>query len=93
MRIVVITVEAYQHAAIHTITVKNKDYFWVKMIDVRNKLGVKSISGLLRKEIQGKFGTKNLIEEQNIMYKKTEYEITKKTKDSKKDKFAKNDKK
>ena len=28
---VVITVEAYQNATVHTITVKNKDLFWVKM--------------------------------------------------------------
>ena len=28
---VVITVEAYQNARVHTITVKNKDFFWVKI--------------------------------------------------------------
>ena len=31
---VVITVEAYQNAKVHTITVKNKDFFWVKMKDL-----------------------------------------------------------
>ena len=30
---VVITVEAYQNARIHTITVNNKGFFWVKMKD------------------------------------------------------------
>ena len=30
----VITVEAYQNARVHTITVKDKDFFWVKMNDV-----------------------------------------------------------
>ena len=28
---VVITVEAYQNARVHTITVKNKVFFWVKI--------------------------------------------------------------
>ena len=85
---VAITVEAYQNARVHTITVKNKDK---KMIDVQNKLGVKPTSNLLPKEMQGKFGTKNLTEDQKRMYKKTEYEITKNSKESKRDKFAKND--
>ena len=53
---VVITVEAYQYARVHTITVKNKDFFWVKMKDVKDRLGIKNISDLLRKEICGRFG-------------------------------------
>ena len=35
---VVITVEAYKNAQVHTITVKNEELFWVKMIDVQNGL-------------------------------------------------------
>ena len=31
---VVITVENYSIAAVHTITVKNKELLWVKMIDI-----------------------------------------------------------
>ena len=61
------------------------------MTDVQNRLCVKSISDLLTKEIQGKFDTKNLTGEQKRIYKKTEYEITKNSKDSKRDKFARND--
>ena len=47
---IVITVEAYQNAGVHTITVKNKDFFWVKMKDVQDRLGIKNISDLLKKE-------------------------------------------
>ena len=46
---VLITVKAYKDADVHSITVKNQDYFWVKMKDVRDKLGLKNISDLLRK--------------------------------------------
>ena len=35
---VVITVEKYANAGVHTITVENKELFWVKMIDVQNGL-------------------------------------------------------
>ena len=38
---VVITVESYKNAEVHTIKVKNKELFWVKMIDVQNGLGIK----------------------------------------------------
>ena len=57
---VVITVEAYQDARVHTITVKNKYFFWVKMKDAQDRLGIKNISDLLRKEICGRFDTKDL---------------------------------
>ena len=40
---VVITVEAYQNVRLHTITVKNKDFLWVKMKDVQDRLGIKRI--------------------------------------------------
>ena len=38
---VFITAEAYKDAGVHTITVKSKDYFWVRMKDVENGLGLK----------------------------------------------------
>ena len=44
---VVITVEAYKNAGVDIITVENEEYFWVKIIDVQNRLGVKNISNLL----------------------------------------------
>ena len=48
---VAITVEAYQNARVHTITVKKKeDFFWIKMKDVKDRLGIQNISDLLRKK-------------------------------------------
>ena len=44
---VVITVEAYKNAKLHTITVKNKKKFWVKMMDVQRGLCIKNIKILM----------------------------------------------
>ena len=41
---------------------QNKDFFWVKMKDMQDRLGIKNISDLLRKKICGRFGTKDLTE-------------------------------
>ena len=79
---VVITVEAHQNARVHTITVKNKDFFWVKMKDVQDRLGIKNISDLLRKEICSRLGTKDLTEKQKMKYIRSEYQITKNFKNS-----------
>ena len=38
----VIALEAYKNARVHTITIKNKKLFWVKMEDVQDGLGVKN---------------------------------------------------
>ena len=38
---VVITVQAYAEARVHTIKVGNRKLFWVKMIDVQKKIGFK----------------------------------------------------
>ena len=73
----VITVEAYQNARVHTITVRNKDFFWVKMKNVQGRLGIKNINDLIRREICGRFGTKNLTEKQKMEYIRSEYQITK----------------
>ena len=88
---VVITVEAYKHAKVHTITVKNKKLFWVKMIDMLFGLNIKNIPDLLRKEICGIFETKDLTEEQRKMYIKSEYQITEKPTDNKKYIYARSD--
>ena len=74
---IVITVEAYQTARVHTITVKNKDFFWVKMKDIQGRLRIKNISDLLRKEICGRFGTKDLTEKQKMKYIRSECQIIK----------------
>ena len=55
---VVITVEAYENVKVNTITVKNKELFWVKMIV--DGLGLKNMSDLVRREMCGNFETKDL---------------------------------
>ena len=52
---IIITTEAYENAKVHTIKVNNKKLLCVKMIDVQNGLGIKSISDLVRKQIFGKY--------------------------------------
>ena len=56
---VVITVQNYTNAEVHTIKVGNRELFWVKMIDVQNGLGIKNVSDIVRKELQGIYETKN----------------------------------
>ena len=51
-----ISVERYNNAGVHTIQVKND--IWVSMKDVGNGLGVKNISDLVLKEIQGHYEKK-----------------------------------
>ena len=60
------------------------------MKDVQDRLGIKNISDLVRKEICGRFGTKDLTEKQKIKYIRSEYQIIKKFKDSSLYKYAKN---
>ena len=38
---VFITAEDYKNAEVHTISVKNKYYFWVKMNDIQDGLDIK----------------------------------------------------
>ena len=52
-----ISVEGYNNAKIHTIQVKTN--LWVSMEGVGNGSGVKNISDLVLKEIQGHYGKKN----------------------------------
>ena len=59
------------------------------MKDVQDRLGIKNISDLLRKEICGRFGTKELTEKQKMKYIRSEYQITKNFKDSDLCKYAK----
>ena len=60
---VVITAQNYNNAKVHTITLENRELFWVKMTDLQDGLGVKNISDLVSKEIYGIFETKNLTKE------------------------------
>ena len=52
-----ISVERYKNAKVGTIQVKND--FWISIKDVENGLGVKNISDLVLKEIQGHYEKKN----------------------------------
>ena len=71
-KMVVITVQNCADAKGHTITVGNRELFWIKMIDVQEGLGVKNISDLVKKKIHGISETKNPTEEQIRKYKMAE---------------------
>ena len=58
-----ISAKAYENAKVHTIQVKND--LWVSMKDVGNGLGVKNISDLVLKEIQGICEEKKINKERN----------------------------
>ena len=58
-----ISVEGYKNAKVHTIQVK-KD-LWISIKDVGDGLGVKNISDLVLKEIQGHYEKKNLNKRRN----------------------------
>ena len=77
---VFITSEDYKNAGVHTITVKNKDYFWVKMKDVEKGLGLKWLRGLVENKICGIYEIKRLTKKQRRKYKRTASEISKELK-------------
>ena len=70
---VFIAVEVYQSPQVHTITVKSKDYFRVKKVDMQNGLGLKCMRSLIRREICGIYETGNLAEEQKRKYISSEF--------------------
>ena len=84
-KMVVITVENYSNTGVHTITVKNKKLFWVKMIDVQKELGVKKVPQFIRQEMCGIFGRKDLTKEQKNKH------ITRRPTDNFKFKYATSD--
>ena len=65
---VVIIVQNYTDAEVHTIIVGNRELFWVKMIDVHKRLGIQKISDLVKKEIQGIYETKDFTKKQKNIY-------------------------
>ena len=87
-KMVVITVQNYIDAKVHTITLGNRKLFWVKMIGVQNRLGIKNISDLVRKNIQGIYEIKNPTEEQVRKYKRSQKERSKELTDDSKFKYA-----
>ena len=72
---IVVTVQKYNNAEVHTITVGNRELFWVRMIDEQKGLGIKNISDLVRKKICGIFETKNPTKKQIRKYKRSRKEI------------------
>ena len=90
-KMVVITVQNYTDAKVHTITVGNRELFWVKMIDVQKGLGMKNISDLVRKGIQGIYGTKDFTKKQKRKCIRTKQEISKKPTDDSKIKYVRGD--
>ena len=60
---VFITAEFYKNVVVDVIK-DNNDYFWVKMKDVQDGLGIKNISDRLKRTMQGIFESKNLTKEQ-----------------------------
>ena len=73
-----ISADGYINARVHILTVKKTGEIWVSMKNLRDGLGVKIMSDLILKEIYGRYGTKNLTEEQIRRYKMTERKIYKK---------------
>ena len=85
---IAITVQNYNNADVHTITVGNRELFWIKVIDVQNALGIKNIYDLVRKEICGIFGTQNPTKKQIRKYKLSQKEIERESNSSFKIKYA-----
>ena len=73
-----ISADGYINARVHILTVKKTGEIWVSMKNLPDGLGVKIMSDLILKEIYGRYGTKNLTEEQIRRYKMTERKIYKK---------------
>ena len=81
---VVITVQAYAKAGVHTIKVGNRELFWIKKIDVQKGLGLINIPHLFGKQIQDMYETKYPTEEQRRKSIRTEEELTKQDTDDSK---------
>ena len=64
-----IDVERYANAKVYTITVGNRELFWVRIYDAQKGMSVKNMSDLVRKEIHGIFETKNPTKNQIRKYK------------------------
>ena len=67
-----VSAEGYKNAKVSHLIIKGTNKLWVSMKDVGVVLGVKSISDLVLKEIQGIFRKKELTKEEIKCYKMTE---------------------
>ena len=61
-----ISIEGYENAKVISLKNKNGD-LWVIMKDVKEGLGVKTMSDLVLKEIYGVYKTKNLTKEEIML--------------------------
>ena len=73
-----INAKNYINAGVHVLEVTNRPFFGVRMCDLQNGIGVKNMSDLARKKIQGIFETKNPTEEQIRKYKRVAKKVKKK---------------
>ena len=70
-----ISAEGYKNAKVHFLKIRKTGELWISIKDVGDGLGVKNISDLVLKEIQGICGKKELTKEETKCYKMTEREI------------------
>ena len=70
-----ISAEGYKNTKVSHFKKKETGELWVNIKDVGDGLGVKNISDLVLKEIQGICGKKELTKEETKCYKMTEREI------------------
>ena len=66
-----ISAETYAAAKVHTIAVGNRRLFWATIHDLQDRLDIKTISDLVRKESDGTFETKNPTKDQIRKYKRS----------------------
>ena len=75
---VVITAKLYKNANVDIIPNEKYNYFFgVKMEDVKTGLGIKNMPQMVRQEMIGIFGTKNLTKEERKQYIRSRNEINK----------------
>ena len=60
-----ILAEGYENSRVHILTIKRSSEIWMSMKTVHNGFGFKSMSGLISKEIYGRYGTKKTYKRAN----------------------------
>ena len=74
----ILSAERYKNAKVDFLRVRKTDEIWVSMKNVHDGLGVNNMSGLVLKEIYGKYEKKNLTDNEIKKYKMAEREVFKK---------------
>ena len=73
-----VSAEGYKNAGVHCLEIRKTDKLWVSMKNVGDGLGVKNISDIVLKEIDGIYEKNKLTKEENKNYKMTQREVFKK---------------